>query len=143
MLHTYVHLSSYLNQTRVRYDLLYVYVLVLYIHFFLCGEVVQLLSLNFGRDEATADTVEWARRYLEVDGIKKLSAWPKDKLKHINTSVETAIAVADLQVLLLYVIIIIRRSAYMYSAFLVVDLQFCAFDTKQNIDHHPVTHVRM
>ena len=73
-------------------------------HFFVCSEVVQLLSLNFGRDEATTDTVERARRYLvilEVNGVKKISEWPKDKLKHINTSVETAIAVADLQVLLL------------------------------------------
>ena len=75
--------------------------------FFMCirSEVVQLLSLNFGRDEATADTVERPRRYLvilEVDDIVSFSSWPKDKIKHINTSVETAIAVADLQVLLLH-----------------------------------------
>lgn len=72
------------------------------------SEVVQLLSLNFGRDETTADTVERTRPYLvilEVDGIMAFSSWPKDKTRHINTSVETAIAVADLQVLLLIIII--------------------------------------
>ena len=59
------------------------------------------MSLNFGRNETTADTVERSRRYLvilEVDGIAALSSWPKDKIKHVDTSVETAIAVADLQV---------------------------------------------
>ena len=78
---------------------------VVYMCFFMCSQVIQLLSLNFGRDEATADTVERPRRYLvilEVDSAMSFSSWPKDKIRHINTSVEAAIAVADLQVQLLH-----------------------------------------
>ena len=78
------------------------YVNVYYASFlYTYSEVVKLLSLNFGRNETTADTVERSRRYLvilEVDGIATLSSWPKDKIKHVDTSVETAIAVTDLQV---------------------------------------------
>ena len=80
------------------------HILCTYIHFSIRSEVVQLLSLNFGRNETTADTVERSRRYLvilEVDGVATSSSWPQDKIKHVDTSVETAIAVADLQVLLL------------------------------------------
>ena len=70
--------------------------------FFMCSQVIQLLSLNFGRDEATADTVERPRRYLVILEVDSVMSWPKDKIRHINTSVEAAIAVADLQVLLLH-----------------------------------------
>ena len=65
------------------------------------SEVVQLLSLNFGRDQTTADTVDQPSRYLvilEVCSNMTFSSWPKDKIKHVDTSVETAIAVADLEV---------------------------------------------
>ena len=70
--------------------------------FFMCSQVIQLLSLNFGRDEATADTVERPRRYLVILEVDSIMSLPKDKIRHINTSVEAAIAVADLQVLLLH-----------------------------------------
>jgi len=69
-------------------------------HVFLYSEVVQLLSLNFGRDETT-DMGERPTRYLvilEIDRTMSFNSWPKDKIKHIDTSVEIAIAVADLQV---------------------------------------------
>ena len=65
------------------------------------SEVVQLLSLNFGRDDVT-DTTESGMCYLvvlESEGIGlSTSSWPGDKIKMVDTSVEIAIAVADLQV---------------------------------------------
>ena len=107
-------------------------ILCTYIHFSIHSEVVQLLSLNFGRNETTADTVERSRRYLvilEVDGVVTSSSWPLDKIKHVDTSVETAIAVADLQVLLLRIyncrcLSIITRHLYvMYSNDLSPDIR--------------------
>ena len=67
----------------------------------LFSEVAQLLSLNFGRDDVT-DTTESGRHYLvilESEGVGlSTSSWPSDKIKIVDTSVEIAIAVADLQV---------------------------------------------
>ena len=45
--------------------------------------------------------MERSRRYLvilEVDSAVPFSSWPKEKIKHVDTSVETTIAIADLQV---------------------------------------------
>ena len=101
-MHKPVEVSSLALVTLLHYTYVRAHTFYAFIH----SEVVKLLSLNFSRNETSADNVERSRQYLvilEVNGGVPFFSWPKDKIRHVDTSVETTIAIADLQVpVLLY-----------------------------------------